>query len=125
MDEIAGSTCSTLRRSTPRFESLLITISRNPRNRAASSAVRVILSFSARISAVVPLKSNRVAREERDCISICDVCLDGKFAWLPPFVSQDESAATHCDIHVTETVTIDESTSSQAGVDVLPTHSLD
>ena len=37
----------------PRLESLPITISRSPRRRAPSSAVSVILSFSARISAVV------------------------------------------------------------------------
>src|SRR5438034_4073989 len=64
-DEIAGSPCSMFRKSTPRFESLPITISRNPRRWAASSAVRMILSFSARISAVIPLKSKRVASSLR------------------------------------------------------------
>src|SRR3982751_4227942 len=62
---MAGSTCSTFRRSMPRLPSLPMTISRRPRRRDASSAVSVIFSFSTRISAVDPLKSNRVASSLR------------------------------------------------------------
>src|SRR4051812_7940105 len=49
----------------PRLLNLPMTISRRPRKRDASSAVSVILSFSTRISAVEPLKSNRVASSLR------------------------------------------------------------
>ncbi len=68
---------------------------------------------------------NGVAREKRNCISTCDICMDGKFAWLPPFVGQGQSAAGHSDIHITEAVTLEEPASFQTGLEVLPAHALD
>src|SRR6476660_1624461 len=72
-DEIAGSSCSTFRKSTPRLDSLPMTISRSAFKCAPSSATKIILSGSGMISVFASFKSNRVISSFRAWFSALSI----------------------------------------------------